>query len=296
MFEYDRPHSGPGSASFFRNVDENALRQRIVSAWDRGTKVTWDGNTADSMKSSIKIFRTDGPVPRDARFEAISNGEDVTNEFITGPAGAHAAASEGRTAERESPLRNYRRVMVVHGRNLRARDAMFMFLRALGLDPIEWEAAVAETGTASPHNLDAVRAAMDVGQAVIVLLTAEDQAGLLPELAGPDGDDDVALKGQPRQNVVLEAGLAFGLAPTRTILAELGPIRRASDFDGLNSVRLTNATGTRNALRSRLISAGCSVSETASDWMRPEAAGDFDAAVIAWKSQTIRDESDHEGR
>ena len=104
---------------------------------------------------------------------------------------------------------------------------------------------------------------MDVGQAVVVLLTAEDRAGLLPALG--DGDDDVLLRGQPRQNVTLEAGMAMGIDRARTVLVELGEIRRASDFDGLNAVRLTNDAQTRNALRSRLQTAGCAVDESAMD-------------------------------
>jgi hypothetical protein len=158
---------------------------------------------------------------------------------------------------------------------------MFTFLRALGLSPIEWEHAIRESGAASPHNLDAVRAAMDIGQAVVVVLTAEDQAGLLPALANEDDDVETELRGQPRQNVVLEAGLAMGVAPTRTILVEVGPIRRPSDFEGLNAVRINNSAEPRNALRSRLIGAGCTVDEDASDWMRPATGGDFEAAVVS---------------
>jgi predicted nucleotide-binding protein len=169
--------------------------------------------------------------------------------------------------------------MVVHGRNLGARDAIFTFLRSLGLIPIEWEQAVAETGVASPHNFDAVRAAMDIAQAVVVVLTAEDRAGVIPELAGED-TDDIELRGQPRQNVILEAGLAMGVDRARTILVELGPIRRASDFEGLNAVRLTNNPAARGALRSRLITAGCSVEDSATDWTLPGAGGDFEAPVI----------------
>jgi predicted nucleotide-binding protein len=176
--------------------------------------------------------------------------------------------------------------MVVHGRNLRARDGIFTFLRALGLRPIEWEEAVAETGVASPHNLDAVRAAMDVAQAVVVVLTAEDRAGLLPQLADAD-DDDVMLRGQPRQNVILEGGLAMGVDRSRVVLVEIGSIRRASDFDGLNVVRLTNAAPTRLALRSRLQSAGCEIDEALTDWARPEAGGDFDAAVVMWSPTRV---------
>ena len=158
---------------------------------------------------------------------------------------------------------------------------MFHFLRALGLDPIEWEAAIRETGMGSPHNLEAVRAAMDVAQAVVVVLTAEDQAGLLPALAEP-GDPDTALQGQPRQNVILEAGLAMGVSRERTILVELGPIRRASDFEGLNAVRLSNAPAKRTALRSRLEGAGCDLSDTGTDWLNPESGGDFEACLVPW--------------
>ena len=75
----------------------------------------------------------------------MSGGDEVTNEWITGPAGSRAASG------------------------------------------------IAETGVASPHNLVAVRAAMDVGQAVVELLTAEDQAGLLSQLAEGE-DEDTALR------------------------------------------------------------------------------------------------------
>ncbi|MGD0044692.1 MAG: hypothetical protein ABSE84_30540, partial [Isosphaeraceae bacterium] len=42
----------------------------------------------------------------------------------------------------ESEAARGRRVMVVHGRNLKARDAMFRFLRSVELAPIPWHQAV----------------------------------------------------------------------------------------------------------------------------------------------------------
>jgi predicted nucleotide-binding protein len=119
---------------------------------------------------------------------------------------------------------------------------------------------------------------MEIAQAVVVVLTAEDRAGLLPSLAD-EGNDDVTLRGQPRQNVILEAGLAMGLDPARVILVEVGPIRQASDFAGLNTVRLTNAAATRVSLRTRLQTAGCAVADGGSDWTRSATGGDFEGAI-----------------
>ena len=42
------------------------------------------------------------------------------------------------------------KVWVVHGRNLKARDAMFSFLRSIGLEPMEWGEALALTGKGTP--------------------------------------------------------------------------------------------------------------------------------------------------
>jgi hypothetical protein len=112
----------------------------------------------------------------------------------------------------------------------------------------------------------------------------------IPDHAKPrDVRYDRRLRGQPRQNVILEAGLAMGVDRRRVILVELGEIRRASDFEGLNVVRLTNAPATRNALRSRLQGAECEIDESAADWMRPEAAGDFESCVVDWQAEELAD-------
>src|SRR5215468_9339290 len=67
-----------------------------------------------------------------------------------------------------------RKVFVVHGRNRKARTAMFTFLRAIGLAPIEWSEAVKLTGEASPYIGNVLDAAFNAAQAVVVLLTPDD--------------------------------------------------------------------------------------------------------------------------
>jgi predicted nucleotide-binding protein len=76
-----------------------------------------------------------------------------------------------------------RKVFVVHGRNEAARSAIFTFLRAIGLDPIEWSKAVTMTGEGSPYPGQVLDAAFAAAQAIVVLLTPDDIAYLRPEYA-----------------------------------------------------------------------------------------------------------------
>ena len=165
-----------------------------------------------------------------------------------------------------------RKVMVIHGRNVALRDAIFEFLRALDLDPIEWEQAVRATGSPSPQILDVVNKAFELAKAVVVLMTGDDLAKLKPELLSEDDEYEKALTPQPRANVIFEAGMAFALHRNRTVLVTIGNIRSFSDIGGVHAVKLNNDPQKRNDLAGRLESAGCVVNRTGSDWYR---AGDF---------------------
>lgn len=166
------------------------------------------------------------------------------------------------------------KVFVVHGRNREARDAMFSFLRSLGLKPIEWDQAVAATGQGSPYIGDVLTAAFDEAQAIVVLLTPDDIAYLRTEYANSEVDPDLSPRGQARPNVLFEAGLAMGRNDRRTILVELGDLRPFSDVSGRHAIRLDNEPKTRKSLTERLTTAGCSVDLSGSDWL---SAGDFTA-------------------
>lgn len=164
------------------------------------------------------------------------------------------------------------KVFVVHGRNDAARDAMFVFLRALGLKPIEWDQAIALTGKGSPYIGEALDHAFDEGQAVVVLLTPDDVAYLRSEYATDEEDPELAPQGQARPNVLFEAGMAMGRSADRTILVELGDLRPFSDVGGRHAVRMTDSVRARKSLAARLETAGCTVDTSGSDWLD---AGDF---------------------
>lgn len=165
-----------------------------------------------------------------------------------------------------------RKVFVIHGRDGRARRELFTFLRALGLDPIEWAEALAEAGGGSPVIGDVLDAVISAERAFIVLLTPDDLAQLKPELANEDDELELRPTGQPRPNVFFEAGMAFGRHPEHTILVEFGKVRRFTDIGGRYIVRLDDSERSRAKLRSRLEAIGCAVKEHGTDWM---SAGDL---------------------
>lgn len=168
-----------------------------------------------------------------------------------------------------------RKVFVIHGRNELARSALFAFLRAIGLDPIEWSEAIGMTGKGSPYIGEVLDAAFTAAQAVVVLQTPDDVAHLHESLTYP-GDPETEAQMQPRPNVLFEAGMALGRDEDRTIIVELGRVKSFSDIHGRHVVRLSNDIASRQELATRLTTAGCAVKTTGTDW---HTAGDLTPPV-----------------
>ena len=159
------------------------------------------------------------------------------------------------------------RVFVVHGRNEKMRRALFDFLRAIDLKPIEWSEAVALTGKPSPFVGEILDAAMQYAQAIIVLFTGDDQARLRDEfLWVNDPAYEREATPQSRPNVIFEAGMALGRYPERTILVQVGILRPFSDIAGRHFIRLKNSSKSRQELAQRLGLAGCDVDLSGIDW------------------------------
>jgi hypothetical protein len=164
--------------------------------------------------------------------------------------------------------RNPQQVFLVHGRDLQTRDLLRSFLDKLGLRCVEWEEAVNKTGTTMPSVFQAVEAGMKIPVAVVVLLTPDDQGVTkLRYQHEEDAWEDRVLSGQPRLNVVFEAGRATALFPNSTIFVARGRTRKFSDLAGIHVLRIGRGKTWPSELRCRLIGAGCTVSEHATDWM-----------------------------
>lgn len=161
-----------------------------------------------------------------------------------------------------------RKVFVIHGRDHEARQAVFDFLRSLDLSPMPWEELVAATRQASPYNGEVVSSAFAQAQAVVVILTPDDEARLHIDLhSDHEEDHERELRGQARPNVLLEAGMALMAQPDRTVFVEIGRLRPISDITGRNTVRIGATAAPLLAFKDRLATAGCAINDSDPSWM-----------------------------
>jgi len=166
-------------------------------------------------------------------------------------------------------------VFVVHGRDKEARKELSSFLGSLHIYIIEWEKALALTKKGSPYIGEVIDAGLDHAQAIVVLMTPDDEAKLRDSLVEKsDPAFERKLTGQPRQNVIFEAGMAFGKYKDTTILVQIGKLRTMSDVSGVHTVHLTNSPASRRLLIGKLRTTGVTLDDTGNNWLT---AGDFDS-------------------
>jgi len=200
---------------------------------------------------------------------AVSGGS--ASDFVAAASSAPVKASQ-KTKKETPALRRIQKggksVFVVHGRNEDLRRALFAFLRSIGLNPIEWRKAIEMTGKPSPYIGQILDTAFSRAVAVVVLFSPDDEAKLRGEFLKPgDGQHERALTGQPRPNVLFEAGMAFGRKPESTVLVQIGGLRPFSDVAGRHVVHLSNSPESRQELATKLQNAGCHVDLSGSDWL-----------------------------
>jgi len=139
---------------------------------------------------------------------------------------------------------------------------------------MEWAHAVQTAKGTNPYIGDILDSAMAKARAVVVLFSPDELAYLKEEFCSrEERKTEGKAQGQPRPNVLFEAGLALGAHPEKTLIVQVGKVRGFSDIAGKHLVRLTNDTARRNELVNRLEKIlGNTVNRKGSDWMT---AGDF---------------------
>jgi predicted nucleotide-binding protein len=247
--------AGPRAAALY-SVLTGAITQlspsdreatRLLSGLDPRSKGQSLGErrrlAAESLGVAIDTFRTH----RESKL-----GEQLARALLV-----HVAAETPSRRVESDPAR----IFVIHSHGDPAYEALVALLRSLGLAPVDASTLIAP---GELRVMDVFRSALENSAAVIALLT-------------PDATSHTeASPRRPTRNVLLELGLALGLAPTKTIVVAAGPVDLPSDLAGIHVIRPGNDTAGRDALRTRLRLLGRPLADDHFDWLDPAIAGDFD--------------------
>jgi predicted nucleotide-binding protein len=246
------------------------------------------GYSEDSSELAIRLGRqalelgADRFFHRDQLFGSVSEAASKLREVASLLIGTSEYSTNLRSqkpVEKDALGEPGRRTVgVIYGRNTVARQNLFTFLRALDLSPVEWEEAVSWTGQGTPNISEILDTIFARVQAVIVLLTPDEEVRLVAALRSSSEKSSEA-GFQARPNVYFEAGMAIARAPDRTILVQLGDVRPISDLRGRFVVRLDNSPERRETLAGLLERAGCEVRKFA-DYFT---AGDFEVVLNSRK-------------
>ena len=263
----------------YRERGPVAITGTLISVDDiRHLQINKTSRDSHELKPALQKLREgqSALVGNSIELLVATSGIEVTDDFMQrGRTSTSIPSTESGAAAQHSV--DPRTVFVVHGRNGVARRAMFDFLRAIGLHPLEWSELLQSTGTTAPYIGQVLDAAFLQAKAVLVLFTPDDEVRLKEVFRdSSDPDYEAELTGQARPNVLFEAGMAMGRNADQTVLVELGELRPFSDVAGRHVVRLDNSVGQRQGLAQRLRTAGCSVNLDGTDW---HSIGDFEAAL-----------------
>ena len=221
-----------------------------------------------------------------AELRGIPNHIPVAANESSGPSAIKVPLRVRKSAKRAKTKENT--VFVVHGRDAKLRDSMYELLSALGLKPREWGHAIraAKGKGGNPYVNDAVTKIMEQAQAIVVMVSPDDEARLKSQfVARHERGTEGTLRGQARPNVIFETGMAIGTHHRKTLIVQIGDVKSFTDIGGMNILRLTGTDHSRNEFANRLEDLGCSIDRTGAYWLR---AGDFTPTMPVVRSRTAR--------
>jgi predicted nucleotide-binding protein len=176
---------------------------------------------------------------------------------------------------RKLPKTKENTVFVVHGRDSKLRDAMYEFLGAIGIKAQEWGHAIraARGKGGNPYVNDAVIKIMDQAQAIVVILSPDDEVKLKSQfVTRGERATEAKVRGQARPNVIFETGIAIGAHHKKTVIVQTGEVKPFTDIGGMHILRLTGTDRSRHEFANRLRDLGCTIDTGGDHWLR---AGNF---------------------
>jgi predicted nucleotide-binding protein len=234
---------------------------------------------AEQIEGDLKYLQIDlGRTSRvrEIAVEELRQAQRTEPTSPPGPAAGATAGEPGRETSSRPPGAAgaadhpdvTRQVFIVHGRDGVLTKNFSDLLRAVRLEPLEWETMVEATGSAAPYLGQVVARAPHLAQATLVLLTPDDVVELHSDLyLDNDPPQERARSGQARPNVLFEFGLALMAYPERTVVVEVGQMRPIADLGGLNVIRFDGSGVAIKKMLDRLKQAGCPVDTNGTDWL-----------------------------
>jgi predicted nucleotide-binding protein len=187
----------------------------------------------------------------------------------TPPQVAPAATPRGRGGKPAKPRKKDNSVFVIGGRDTALTESMFQLLDALGCRPVEFHQAVARVPrTGNPFIGEVLDRAFEQVQALVVVFSPDDEGKLKDQFLKPKGDSgERRLRGQPRPNVIFEAGMAMGRHQEKTIMVQVGEMKSFSDIAGRHMVHLDDSFESRRDFVTRL-GKTCKVDTSGARWAK----------------------------
>ena len=199
---------GPDSDGHWQaTLHRNIRRFRNVTSLDEYWALRhkpWEPSSPDPDREGTREGRPpSGLQAREqisSQFAAPSHGWSGAKALGL-PSGDWSDSNPARRQPSQSFADNRKAVMVIYGHDREANNALFDWLRAIGLQPREWSKLVQATGIASPYIGQVLHHAFQQAQAVVALFTPDER--VLAAAASPD--DPRAWRLQARPNVLIEA-------------------------------------------------------------------------------------------
>lgn len=234
-----------------------------------------------ATEAGAHIVRYKQEITEDSRNGNWAGWESIARDICVALEGLQggAARASGAASDSEADEVARRRVFVVYGRREELVSDLFGFLQALSLEPMEWDALVSMTiqqkGTGgNPDNFTIIRTGFRNAHGCVVMFSPDDEARILSRLhKASDGPEERKLRGQPRQNVLLEAGYALAYDQAHTLIVTAGTVRPISDLSGMDFAHLDNTSASRKAIAQRLRDMGFAVRTEGKLWL---SQGDFE--------------------
>jgi hypothetical protein len=187
--------------------------QAAIAAAVSGKRVVPLGCFGGAAAQAVEVFQA----------TAASWGPHIPSSDVLGPLAGVWAPESKELVLRALGVR-HPRLLIVHGRDLESRDALFRLLVELGLPQPVVMAAEPTLGRALPEKFEELAGQVD---AAIALVTPDDLGGLV-------GSEHATLRGRARQNVWVEVGWFWGaLGRARALLLGKKGVELPSDLAGL---------------------------------------------------------------